>query len=51
MVYSVYVDVDLVGSKAKRLVGNKWERRFESSYMGVFQGCVVIVNKKKLENC
>ena len=31
--------------------GNKWERRFERSYMGVFQGCVVIVNKKKLENC
>ena len=24
---SVYVDVNLVGSKAKRLVGNKWERR------------------------
>ena len=27
MVVSVYVDVNLVGSKAKRLVGNKWESR------------------------
>ena len=25
---SVYVDVNLVGSKAKRLVGNEWEMRF-----------------------
>ena len=33
----VYVDVDLAGSKAKRLMGNKRERRFESSYMEFFR--------------
>ena len=35
---SVYVDVDLVGSKAKRLVGNKRERRLRVySYMEFFR--------------
>ena len=48
---SVYVDVDLVGSKAKSLVGNKWERRIKVySYMEFFGGCVVIINRRKLEN-
>ena len=35
---SVYVDVDIVGSKAKRLVGNKRERRLRvASYMEFFR--------------
>ena len=45
-----YVDVHLVGSKMKALVGNKWERRLRVIVRGIFQGCVVIVNRRKLEN-
>ena len=46
----VNVDVDLVGSKAKALVRNKRERKLRLATWN-FQGCVVIVNRRKLENC
>ena len=46
-----YVDLDcVVGSKAKMLVGNKRERRLRVATWN-FQGCVLIINKRKLENC
>ena len=46
-----YVDLDcVVGSKAKMLVGNKQERRLRVATWN-FQGCVLIINKRKLENC